>query len=170
MKKDQRGFSMVELIVVIAIVGILAGASASLIGHIRAANTQKAVETVSDMLDRQRITSMSKQGTQYLYIYRLDDGYYMKALSDKLDMYQDGLLGTGGIKICGDAIAVSMQKGSGSVETMQRKNQVIRIVFKKSGALNMDADSGTTYDHIIFAGSRTYTIELYEATGKHAIQ
>lgn len=170
MKKDQRGFSMVELIVVIAIVGILMGASVSLIGHIRSANIQKAVETVSDMLDRQRINSMTKQGTHYLYIYRLDDGYYMKALSDKLITYNDGLLGTGGTKICSDAISVSMQNGAGSIETMQKKNQIIRIVFKKSGALNTDPDSGTTYDHIIFTGNGTYTIELYASTGKHAIQ
>lgn len=170
MKKDQRGFSMVELIVVIAIVGILMGASVSLIGHIRAANIQKAVETVSDMLDRQRINTMTKQGTQYLYIYRLDDGYYMKVVSDKLDAYDEGLLGSGGTKICSDSIAITMQKGSGSIETMQRKSQVIRIVFKKSGSLNMDSGNGTTYDHIIFTGSGTCTIELFAATGKHAIQ
>lgn len=170
MKKDQRGFSMVELIVVIAIVGILTGASVSLIGHISAANTQKAVETVSDMLDRQRINSMTKQGTQYIYIYRLDDGYYMKVLSDKLATYSDSLLGSGGTKICSDAITVSMQRGSGAVETIQKKNQIIRIAFKKSGSLNMDLDNGTTHDHIIFAGSSTYTIDLFEATGKHAIR
>lgn len=170
MKNDQRGFSIVELVVVIAIVGILVGASVSLLGYLQYANNQKAVESVSDMLDRMRITSMSRQGPQYLYIYRLDDGYYMKLSDVLLDAYNDAALGSDGTKICSNKIAISMNKAGGTPVELQRRNQVIRIVFKRSGVLNVDtASGGSNADQIIFTSNTTYTIQIYSSTGKHAI-
>lgn len=170
MKKDQRGFSLVELIVVIAIIGILAGGTVTLISHIQYANNQRAVETVSDMLDRLRITSMSRKGPQYLYIYRLDDGYYMQISNVFLDAYDDATLGSGGIKICSSNIAISMSHSGGTPIDLQRKTQVIRIVYKNNGILNDNASSGgSNADRIIFTSNSTYAIQIYKNTGKHAI-
>ena len=174
MKRDQRGFSLVEIIVVIAITAILVGSSVTMINYIRYANTQKAVEAVGDMLDRQRISSMSQQGTQYLYIYRLDDGYYMKALyNTKLSSYNSGSLGSGGIKICSESIAIRWEDFDGNQTELQKENQVIRVVFKRSGVLNTDPRENsysTNVSKIIFEGSSTYTITLIEETGKHIIE
>lgn len=171
MKKDQRGFSVVELVVVIAIIGVIVGASVSLLGYLRYANNQKAVETVSDMLGRMRITSMSRQGPQYLYIYRLNDGdYYMKLTNVLLDTYDDAALGSGGTKICSSGIAISMNMTGGTPVELQRQNQVIRIVYKRNGVLNTDtASGGSNADQIIFTSNTTYTIRIYTNTGKHAI-
>lgn len=169
MKKDHRGFSLVELIIVIAIAGILVGASTTMMGHIRYANAKKAVETVSDMLDRQRINSMTRQGTQYLYIYRLNDGYYMKVLNLSLDAYNASFLDDSGVKICGENMTVSSQLAGGTPAALGRQSGIIRIVFKRSGALKTDGSDATTADQIIFTGSSTHTITLYSETGKHAI-
>lgn len=170
MKKDQRGFSLVELIVVIAIIGVLAGGTVTLISHIQYANTQRAVQAVSDMLNRTRITSMSRQGPQYLYIYRLDDGYYMKVCDSVLDAYDDSKLGSGGIKICSDSISISMNLSGGSPVALQRRNQVIRVAYKRSGVLNTNiASGGSNADQIIFNGNGTFTIQIYANTGKHAV-
>lgn len=170
MKKDQRGFSMVELVVVIAIIGVLVGASVSLLGYLRYANNQKAVETVSDMLNRMRITSMSRQGPQYLYIYRLSDGYYMKLTDVLLDTYDDAALGSDGTKICSSGIAISMNMTGGTPTDLQIQNQVIRIVYKRNGVLNDNtAAGGSNADQIIFTSNTTYTIRIYTSTGKHAI-
>ncbi len=172
MRRDRRGFSMVELIVVIAILGILAGTSVTLFGHIRYANIKKAVETVSDRLDRQRIMSMSRQGTQYLYIYRMSDGYYMKSLSVKLDAYDAAYLATDADKICGKNIDISGEDSTGTVTPLASESSLIRIVFKKSGVLNVSTEdnSGTNVRGIVFSGSSTYCIRLIPETGKHLIE
>lgn len=170
MKRDHRGFSLVELIIVIAIIGILAGASISLYGHVRYANMEKTVETVSNMLDRQRIVSMSQKGTRYLYIYRLDDGYYMKASDNWLTMY-NAELGTGGTKICGNNISVQMVDDDNNQSELSKESDIIRIVFQRSGALKTDSgdSSGTNVRRIVFIGNSTRSIRLFPETGKHKV-
>ena len=161
---------MVEMIVTIAIAAILMGAAVSLIGHIHYANAMKAVETVSDWLDRQRILSMSRKGTQYLYLYRLEDGYYLQSLEDTpLTGFDETLLNDSGVKICNNSIEISIEKTGEAPVLLEPKNQIIRIVFKRSGVFNVNAD-GTNTDRILFQGNGgAHTIRLIEETGKHIV-
>lgn len=171
MKRDHRGFSLVEIIVVIAIIGILTGASVSLFGHVRYANTEKAVETVSNMLDRQRITTMSQKDAQYLYIYHLDDGFYVMITNDWLNAYDSSVLGSGGIKICSNSISVQGVDAAGNQSELEKESDIIRVIFKRSGALNTEnGDSkGTNVSKIVFIGSGTRTIRFFAETGKHTV-
>ena len=179
MRKDHRGFSLVEIIVIIAIIGILAVASVSLIGYVRYADTEKTLKTVSDMLNRQRITTMSMKDTQYLYIYRLDDGYYMKVTGTWLSSYDEDVLGNDGTKICNNNTNIEMMDSDDNRKPINKKSDIIRIQFKKTGALNMDTVTddttgtktvvGTNVTEIFFVGKVTHTIRLFSDTGKHAV-
>ena len=172
MKRDHRGFSMVEIIVVIAIVGILAGISVTMFGQVRYANAKKTVETVSDRLDSQRITAMGQKETQYLYIYRLDDGYYMKLLEDDgsgtmvLNTLDTSLLNESGTKICNTSLKIYID--SETSENLVSGDKIIRIAFKRTGVFDT-SDKGTNVHKILFVGNSTQTITLIEQTGKHYV-
>ena len=65
----QNGITLVEIIIVIAIIGILASTSVMMIGHLHYANTQKVVRTLDSSLDALQARTMSKSGSSYLYRY-----------------------------------------------------------------------------------------------------
>ena len=62
---NQKGVTLVEIILVIAIIGILAGKTVMVIGHLRYADTEKAVKTVDSSLDKLQVQTMSKADTPY---------------------------------------------------------------------------------------------------------
>ena len=92
----QNGITLVEIIIVIAIIGILASTSVMMIGHLHYANTQKVVRTLDASLDALQVRTMSKAGSSYLYIYKLDNGYYTRVLSDNLGSFDDTKLTSDG--------------------------------------------------------------------------
>lgn len=56
----QNGITLVEIIIVIAIIGILASTSVMMIGHLHYANTQKVVRTLDSSLDALQVRTMTK--------------------------------------------------------------------------------------------------------------
>ena len=73
----QNGITLVEIIIVIAIIGILASTSVMMIGHLHYANTQKVVRTLDSSLDALQVRTMSKAGSSYLYIPILQAGQWI---------------------------------------------------------------------------------------------
>ena len=114
-KKENSGMSLVELIIVIAIIGILAGVSIGMMGHIHYADTKKAVETIDAELDRLRIFSMSKKEIPYLYIYQLDDGCYMRELNEEIWNFDAAKFTKDGTKIAGKDVSVYMEAKDGTL-------------------------------------------------------
>ncbi len=171
MKTNQKGMSLIEIIIVIALVGILAGTSVTLIGHVHYANTKKTVESMDSALDKLQVNSMSKQDKTYLYIYKLSDGYYMKQLTDVITTFDGTKFDSNGTKLSGNSTQVYLESESG---TLVDGNVFIRISYKKSGVFDKETitgstELGTNVDKIVVKGNGTYTITLVGATGKHPI-
>ncbi|MCR5625022.1 MAG: type II secretion system GspH family protein [Lachnospiraceae bacterium] len=68
--KDNRGFSLIELIVTIAIMGILAGAIVANVVIIGNANSKKAAQRLGTKLDTCLSENLTKLDNTYLYIFK----------------------------------------------------------------------------------------------------
>ncbi len=78
MKKDNRGLSLVELIVVIAVIGILAGMLIGGTGYIASSAARSLANSIKTAIGETRIKTMGKQETA-VYIYKnASDGKYYK--------------------------------------------------------------------------------------------
>lgn len=162
-KLNQAGFSLVEFIIVMGIIGILAGVSTTLLSRVRFANTQKTVEEISSSLHRHQVTSMSK-GKTYLYIYSIDGAYYMCQSATKYDAYNSTAMTKSG-KELGAQATIYYSNASGT-KTKLTGTDIIRICYKRNGAF--DDDNTTT--NIYVEGRGKYQIQLIKNTGKHIVK
>ena len=163
MRLNQKGMTLVEIILVIAIIGILAGTSVMMLGHLHYADTQKVIKTIDSSLDKLQMQSMSKAGDHYLYIYHLSDGCYMKILSDDLSSFDGSKLDSNGTKLANNTVSIYKDSASG---TKVDGNQFMKVAYTKS--LTFDTTK-TNVSAIVVSGGSDYTIQLIADTGKHFI-
>lgn len=163
---DHKGFSLVEMIIVIAVMGILAGASLAMMGHIRYANTQKAAELISSELSKQQVRSMTKAKAEkpYVYVYALSDGYYMRTSTTNCSGFDSGVHNADGVKLCNFSTDIYSVTDSG--EDKLDGSEVIKIVYNRSGSFSTE----TNVTGIKIDGTGTFNIKLITETGKHVVK
>ena len=154
-----------EIIIVIAIVGILASTAVMMIGHLHYADTQKVMKTLDASLNQLQVKSISKSGNYYLYIYHLDNGYYEQILPDNLPEFDATKLTKDGTKLSNNTIKLC-QDGAELAE-----NSFMKIAYTKQATFQATFDTAnTTVQTILIDGVPKYSIRLVMDTGKHFVE
>ena len=83
--RDERGFTMVEMIITIAIMAILAGIIGGAYSIIKSGNASKSTSRFLGRLDTTQVENMTKKGTTYLYLFKDSDGVQTLMYNDGTD-------------------------------------------------------------------------------------
>lgn len=158
--RNQNGITLVEIIIVIAIVGILASTAVMMIGHLHYADTQKVVKTLDSSLNELQVKTMSKTGDYYMYVYHLSDGYYVQILSENLPAFDASRLTTDGKKLSNNTISICQD----GVELPE--DGYMKIAYTKQATFDT---VNTNVQTIQIDGVPEYSIQLVYDTGKHFV-
>jgi prepilin-type N-terminal cleavage/methylation domain-containing protein len=170
--EDNRGFSMVEIIVTIAILVILAATAIRSIAYLNHGNAKKCMGQLESTLDRVQSETLGKETTPYLYVFKSDKGYRMVTSTNKnltwaeLNSMTSTALGGNNLKLT----AKNMVTASGTkINSDLSGGEVLRLGFQKStGAFLSDSYC----ESIVLTGNggSTRTLYLVERTGKHYVE
>lgn len=167
MKKNNKGFSMIELVITIAIMGILTGSFVAAAGYLKYANAKAGAKKINAELSELRIDTMSKMQTPYLYLYKIDSNTYMKVVSGDDSATVGGTLDTNTTRVGNVKINVFYTDSSGEHQLGTSGSQIMIEMDKSTGAFK----SGYSSIRVASSdGKRSYTIKLVKTTGKHYIQ
>ena len=159
----DKGVSLIEMIIVIAIITLASSVTISLIGQLSFARTQKAAKTINITLDKLRMETMSKGISYKMYLYLVDGDLYMKILKDG-----DTITLT---KDSGEKLSVDCQvrcKREGTVEEVLEEGVGKYIAFsfsKSSGAFT------SNYEWVSISNAKHNSkLHFIKETGKHWIE
>lgn len=165
MKKHTKGFSMIELIIVVAIIGIFTGLVSIGFGYIQSGNIRSAAQTINSTLSKLKYDAMSKENKQYMYIYQAGNGYYLLC-SDQEASSLSFTAGNGQL-ICNTSCSVTVDGGT-AIGTSPK-----RIAYKK-GSGGFDTSKSTITQEITIKRSdgtgSGYVVHLVTETGKHYVE
>lgn len=176
--KDNNGVSLVELIVVIAIMAIMTGVMSLGLSILFSKDAESAAIVVDDALSRTRTMSMSKPGEFTLTIHCDKDGNYQGASANYITIANDIAEGTAGhvsekiyfttkayiakdsdtFPLSGDSdIVIVFDKANGSVKSIDG----VAISSAKKVLINCCAVKNTTKKSVV---------SLMTVSGKHFVE
>ncbi len=169
-RDDQKGFSIIELVIIVAIVSIMASLSLTMLGRIKYANTEKMVDYVYDALKKLQITAMSKEQHTFLHIYKEGDAYYF--MTSDSPTYSASTMGTNGTSLGNNIKIYKVLNSPTGTETEITGSTRIVVSYKKDGRIR-ESEGGTTLENvqkIVIKGSYTAEITINHKTGKCVVE
>lgn len=172
-KWNNGGFTLVELIVVILIVGIVSAGAVISLSTINRAKANGCTEKLVKLLDQTRIDSMSRvDGAVELVISKNGNAYYGMLYVDNGVVKDTVELGDGGL-----TLEFWKDDELTHASTLVRRideSSAFTIKFNKGNGSLHFSDSVSAenppFDRIVITGSNTRTIRLYEETGRYRLQ
>lgn len=190
MKENNKGYSVVELIVVIGIMAIMLAGTALSISVVTNSRATECAQNISSQLSETRSGSMSRADEQMVLAYKAknpavdaaltSDGFYTTNTVYTINKNAVSQpLGEPEIKKVGhkDVTVVVWLDGDTSGRTMDENSSLTISYDRSTGALEnvtyKDATGSETIKKlskiVISSGSRVCTITFIPETGKHTV-
>lgn len=170
---------MVELLVIVAILGIVSGGIAYSYGLVNSANAEKATQSISGALEKVRIETMSKSKQSYLVLYKSNlesyEGYYIASTTDLSSFVQEPKKHT---KIANQRMFIEVTLTDGVVVKVE--TTPIYISFDRSTGAFIDCYSGSDVLALeskkppasikVYGNGKERVITCITTTGKHYME
>jgi len=157
-KKHVKGFTMIELIIVIAIIGIFTALSTISLNYIHAGNIKSSAQKVNRALTELKMDTMSRDKKSYMYLYKKDSNYYMWCTTNNTFSADSAA----GERIGNSSTTITF---NGSELKDGECKQISYL--KSSGAFAKGTPSNITFSKD--NGDFKYVVTLVVNTGKHYI-
>ena len=184
--KDNKGFSLVELLVVVAIMGILSGFVFIGLPLLTGQNARECANNMSAALGREKNYALTRSGTADCYMELLLDanGYLVKYYipqnavveghnpSDWV-LAEEQKIGSGQVNVTcdfDDGTSINITSGQSVKLVYNRTNGAFKESVKSDGSeLGIVGGGSVHCTGITFDRGRKYEITLYPDTGKHVL-
>ncbi|MEG1633684.1 MAG: prepilin-type N-terminal cleavage/methylation domain-containing protein [Oscillospiraceae bacterium] len=162
-KKNNRGYTLVELMVVVAIIGVCVGLASLSISTVSSAQAKKTASSIDASISKCKIYALSRAQKVYIELSALNGETHVK-LFEKDILVSDDVVG-------GERAPVSYTVNG--TDTPISGTNTLKISFSRdTGAFDF---SGNTFspDNCssikIAGGGRSYVITLVPSTGAHTL-
>lgn len=164
MKLNNRGLTLVELVVVISIMALLFSLSALTFSAVSLARQKQCAVSVSALISKTRIGNLSKSGGAALELSMDDRG-------NLICKYYEGdtLISTESLPSQGQTVRYSLtQLQTGASFDRDLSETPLRLSFRRSTGAQEPQD-GYVCTAILFSGIRTRTLTLVPSTGAQTL-
>lgn len=171
-KECEDGFTLVEMIITIAISTILVGAIITAFGYISSGNAKRSAARINSKLNTAQTETMMQKDPTYLYLFKNNGLKVVLSSSDSEDL--TSLKNNANPTDVGGARVEVTATRAGQTDKKLDDSNFICIAFNKaSGAYEFAKFSDETNADFIseldFSGKASYKISLVKMTGKHVM-
>ncbi len=167
MKLNKKAFTLIELIIVLAIMSILTTGIIVGIRSITSANVTDAAKRINSAMSKLRLENMTKTPKSYLYLYNIGGVLYMNVSEQSgVTVGNGGIDATFGIRLANN-VNLSHISFTGIREDIGEGEKIEISFSRSSGAFLSD------YESLILTGNgsgKTSTIRCIKETGKHFVE
>ncbi len=165
MKKNNKGFSLVELIIIIAIMAVLTGSIITYVGILGSSQAKKCANELANHISQTKVCAMSRSYAS-MTVYADGTGVYVKTVQGDTEKTE---------KIGDKGVTVTWR----NVRNDTNYNQTIgttpddglTLEFDRASGACVKLDSGDyCYGFKITSGDSTYNVNLEPLTGKAAVR
>lgn len=169
MKKNQgfsnQGFSLIELVIAIAILAIMCVGGMSAMGYLSMANSSKCVSRLDSSFTQLKSRNAAEANAVYLHLYRYKSTYYVQ-FNNQSSFTPDDTNYKDGEEIANSRLTISYQEGNAPAASVTIGNGDCKTfsIRKKDGSFTGTAEPTCVISVI---GQSTYKLTLVTNTGKH---